>query len=199
MEKRRRLIIDRTIAKATWGSFTGDDEHDGKASPITEENFSIEFYRYFAKGLRARWIRLSSAKLRAEARVVRAHFKKPSELAQLAERVAREKAARELRERQAKLGRRSRLQPGILAAASHYRNQGVNAGEAWDAVRKNPFTTVDRSTVEIKGDERSRLEQRMLVRHADGRQQKRAISFGQWRKSYWKAAKPGLSDRRFGT
>jgi hypothetical protein len=191
MEKRRRLIIDRTIAKATWGTFTGD-ERDGKTPPITAENFSIEFYRYFAKGLRARWIRLSSAKLRAEARVVRrAHFKNPSELAQLAELVAREKAARELRERQAELGRRSRLQPGILAAACYYRNQRVNAGEAWDAVRKTPFTTDDGSTAEIKGDKRSRLEQRMLVRHADGRQQKRAISFGQWRKSYWKAAKPG--------
>jgi len=191
MEKRRRLIIDRTIAKATWGRFTGDDVRDGKAPPITAENFSIEFYRYFAKGLRARWTGLSSAKLRAEARVVRAHFKKPSELAQLAERVAREKTARELRERQAKLGRRSRLQPAILETARHYRDQGMTAPEAWDALYKTPLKTDDGSTVEIKGDKRFRVEQRMRVISRDGRQLKRAIGFGQWRKSYWTGAKPG--------
>ncbi len=191
--RRRRLtrkeIIDRTIAKATWGRFTGD-ERDGKTPPITRENVSIELYRYTARGLRARWTRLSYAKLRAEARVVRAHFK-PSELAQLAERVAREKAARELRERQGELGRRSRLQPGILAAARYCRGQGMTARKAWDALNEVPFKTDDGSTVEIKGDKRSRLEQRMLVRHADGRQRKRAISFDQWRKGYWTGAKPG--------
>ena len=192
MEKRRRLIIDRTIAKATWGRFTGDDERDGKTPPITAENFSIEFYRYLAKGLRARWTRLSSAKLRAEARVVRAHFKKPGELAQLAERVAREKVARELRERQAKLGRRSRLQPAILEAARHYRDQGITAAEAWDALYKTPFKTDDGSTVEIKGDKRVRVEQRMRVISRDGRQLKRPIRFDQWRQRYWSAAaKPG--------
>jgi hypothetical protein len=190
MDKRRRLIIDRTIAKATWGRFTGDDERDGKTPPITAENFSI--YRYFAKGLRARWTRLSFAKLRVEARAVRAHFKKPSELAQLAERVAREKAARELRERQAELGRRSRLQPEILAAARYYRDQGMTTREAWDAIRETPFKTDDGHTVEIEGSASQRLKQRMRVRQADGRQQRRPIRFNQWRQVYWTAAaKPG--------
>jgi hypothetical protein len=112
-------------------------------------------------------------------------------LAQLAERAAREKAVRELRERQVKLGRRSRLQPAILEAARHYRDQGMTAAEAWDALYKTPFKTDDGSTVEIKGDKRFRVEQRMRVISQDGRQLKRAISFEQWRKSYWRGAKPG--------
>src|SRR6516165_2480745 len=113
MEKRRRLIIDGTIAKATWGRFTGD-KRDGKTPPITAENFSSEFYRYFAKGLRARWTRLPSAKLRAEARVVRAHFKKPSELAQLAERFKREEDARAHRQRQAEFAKMPRVDAAIV-------------------------------------------------------------------------------------
>ena len=80
MEKRLRLIILLDHRESPVGSAsTGCYERDGKIPPITAENFSIEFYRYFARGLRARWIRLSSAKLRAEARESWRHFKKPSE------------------------------------------------------------------------------------------------------------------------
>src|SRR5215831_1972797 len=89
--------------------------------------------RYGAKALRARLSRLSYAELLREAREARDFFKaRPGQLAQLAELVRREEAARVLRQRQAELGRRPRLQPGILAAARHYRDQGVSAGEAWD-------------------------------------------------------------------
>ena len=190
MEKRRRLIIDRTIAKATWGRFTGD-ERDGKIPPITAENFSIEFYRYFARGLRARWIRLSSAKLRAEARVVRAHFKKPSELAQLSERFKREEDARAHRQRQAEFAKRPRVEAAIVdaivAAARHYRNQQMTAGKAWDALYKTPFRTEDGYIVKIEGSELSRLKQRLCVTSPDGTQLKRPIGFDQWRKRYWAA------------
>jgi hypothetical protein len=191
MEKRRRLIIDRTIVKATFGRFTGDDEHDGKTPPITAENFSIEFYRYFAKGLRARWIRLSSAKLRAEARVVRAHFKKPSELTQLAERFKREEDARAHRQRQAEFAKMPRVDAAIVdaivAAARHYRKKGMTAAQAWDALYKTPFETEDGYTVKIEGPKLRRLDQRLRVISRDGRQQKRPIGFARFQQKHWPA------------
>jgi hypothetical protein len=75
----------------------------------------------------------------------------------------------------------------------------MTAGEAWDAIRKNPFTTDDGSTVEIEGSKLSRLEQRMRVRQAVG-QAKRAISYSQWRQRYWSAAaQPGEAASEFAT
>jgi hypothetical protein len=68
----------------------------------------------------------------------------------------------------------------------------MNAGEAWEAIRETPFKADDRHTVEIEGSASQRLNQQMRVRQADGRQQKRAIRFNQWRQVYWTAAaKPG--------
>ena len=96
MEQRRRTkkIVDWIVAKATWGHFKGD-KRDGEAPPITIQNFVLESPRYGARALRARLSRLSSAELLAEAHAVRAYLKaRPSELAQIAETVEREKAAR---------------------------------------------------------------------------------------------------------
>jgi hypothetical protein len=195
MEQRRltkKEIVDCIVAKPTFGMFKGD-KRDGETPPITVQNFSLEQGRYGAKALRARLSRLSYAELLREAREARDFFKaRPGQLAQLAELVRREEAARLLRQRQAELGRRPRLQPGILAAARHYRDQGVSAGEAWDLLNKAPFATDDGNTLEIEGGRLPRLRQRMRVRLRDGRQQKRPIGFDQWRKRYWSAAaKPG--------
>jgi hypothetical protein len=183
-------LVDWIVAKATFGMFTGD-KRDGEPPPITVQNWFLDTQRYGAKALRARLSLLSFDELLTEARAVRDHFKaRPSELARLAELAKQQEAARELRQRQAELAKRSRLQPGILAAARYYRDQGLTAGEAWDALNKAPFST-DYGHVEIEGRELPRLMQRIRVREADGRQRKRAISFDQWRKSYWKGAKPG--------
>jgi hypothetical protein len=186
MDKTRRLV-DWIVAKATWGMFTGD-ERDGEAPPITIQNFTLETQRYGAKALRARLSELSSAELLTEARAVRAHLKKkPGELSQIAERFKRNEDARAHRQRQGDLGRRHHLQPPILAAARHYRDQGMTTGEAWDAIRETPFKTVDGHTVEIEGDPSQRLKQKMRVRQADG-QAKRAIGYAQWRQRYWVVA-----------
>jgi hypothetical protein len=187
----KKEIIDWIIAKATMGMFVGD-KRDGEPPPITIKNFTLETQRYGAKAFRARLSQLSSAELLTETAEVRAYFEaQPSWLAQMAEQVKQEEAARAHHQRQVERGRRSRLQPAIHAAARHYRAQGMTAGEAWDALNETPFTTDDGHTVEIEGSKLPRLEQRMRARQADGRQQRRAISFEQWRKSYWKGAKPG--------
>lgn len=191
MEQRRlteKEIIDAIIAEATFGRFKGD-ERDGETPPITIQNFANEMARYAA---RARLSRLSYAELLTEAIATLDHVKATQErraqYVEEAERIEREEAAGALRQRQAKLGRRSRLQPAILAAARHYRGQGMNAGRAWDAVRRAPFATDDGSTVEIEGGRLPRLEQHMRVRSRDGRQQKRPIGFNQWQQVYWSAA-----------
>jgi hypothetical protein len=193
MERRHRTkLVDWIVAKATFGMFTGD-KRDGEPPPITVQNWFLDTQRYGAKALRARLSLLSFDELLTEARAVRDHFKaRPSELARLAELAKQQEAARELRQPQAELGRRSRLQPAILAAARFYRNQGMNAGEAWDALNKTPFTTDDGNTVEIEGSKLPRPKQRIRVILRDGRQQKRPIRFNQWRQVYWTAAaKPG--------
>jgi hypothetical protein len=188
MEQRRlgkQRIVDWIVEKATWRHFKGD-ERDGEARAITIENFGVESARYGAKALRTRLSRLSLTELLTEARTVRDYLKAgPSELAQIAERVKRDEAARALRQRQAELGRRSRLQPAILAAARHYRERGMTAKKAWDALNKTPFTTDEGNAVKIEGGE----QMRVMLR--DGTQ-KRPIKFGQWRQRYWSAAtKPG--------
>jgi hypothetical protein len=180
-------IVDRIVTTATFGRFRGD-KRDGEAPPITIRNFDLEMARYGAQALRARLSRLSLAELLTEARAAR---DRPGELAQIAERAKRDEAARVLRQRQAELSRRSRLQPAILAAARHYRDRGMTAREAWDELNKTQFGTDDSHTVEIEGSKLPRLKQRLRVRQADGRQRKRAITFEHWRKSYWKGAKPG--------
>jgi hypothetical protein len=187
MEKKRRLV-DWIVAKATWGRFTGD-ERDGKAPPITVENFTVESYRYAAKSLRARLSRLSSAKLLAEARAVRAHLKKkPSELAQLAERAKRDEDARAHRQRQAEFAKKPRVESAIVAAiigaARHYRNQRMTADKAWVEIKKNPFHAENGYIVKIEG---SKDEQRMCVISPDGTQLRRFGS-SQWRQHYWPAA-----------
>jgi hypothetical protein len=128
----------------------------------------------------------------AAADYVKAQREQISQSGELAERYEREAAARQLRQRQTELGRRSRLQPAILAAARYYRDQGINAGEAWEALYENPFKTIDGSVVKIEGDKVCRLKQRMRVVSPDGRQRRRSIRFDQWRQVYWTAAaKPG--------
>jgi hypothetical protein len=186
MEQRRlgkQRLVDWIVAKATWGHYKGD-KRDGKAPPITIENFAFESQRYGAKALRARLYPLSVDELLTEARAGRAYG--PSELAQIAELFRQEEAARVFRQRQAELGRKSRLQPAILAAARHYRGQGMTAKKAWDALCKTPLATADEDTVTVEGGEL------MRVILPDGRQQKRPIGFDQWRQRYWSAAaKPG--------
>jgi hypothetical protein len=188
MEKRRRLI-DWIVAKATWGRYTGD-KRDGKTPPITIENFNTESYRYAAKAYRARLSRLSSAELSVEARAVRTYLKKkPSELAQLAERFKRDEDARAHRQRQAEFAKRPRLQAAqaaIVTAARHYRGQRMTAAEAWDALYKIPFRTEDGYIVKIEGG-KQRLEQRLCVISPGGMQLKR-LGFSRWSQRYFPAA-----------
>jgi hypothetical protein len=191
MEQRRltrKEIIDWIVAKATIGMFTGD-KRDREAPPITIQNFTVQAQRYGAKALRARLSRLSFEELLTEARGVLAYFKaRPSELEQIAERVKRDEAKRVHSHRQSEFAKKPRLQIAIVAAARHCRNQRMNAGEAWDALKKAPFETDDGNTVEIEGTKLPRIEQRMRVISRGGRQRKRPISFSQWRQRYWPAA-----------
>jgi hypothetical protein len=199
MEQRRPTetdIIDAIIAEATKGQFTGD-ERDGAPPPITLQNFSSETFRYGAKALRARLSRLTYAELVDELVASVTHIDTLAEylkssFAEL-ERNERDANIRARSERQSELAKRSRLQPAIVAAARHYRDQGLSAGEAWNAIRETPFKTDGGSTVEIKGDKRSNVEDdECFVRQPDGRQSKRSIKWDQWRQVYWKAAaKPG--------
>src|SRR5262249_40168063 len=123
----KKVIVDLIIAEATFRRFKGD-KRDGETPPITIQNFIDEMARYAAKALRARLSRLSFAELLTEGIAaldyVEAKQEELSQIVDFAERNEREEATRELRERQAELGRRSRLQPAILAAARHYRDQG---------------------------------------------------------------------------
>jgi hypothetical protein len=189
MERQRQTkkeIIDWIIAKAAF-IFMGD-KRDGETPPITVQNFFLESGRHGAKALRARLSRLSFDELLGEACAVRDYLQaRPSELARLAEEAKRQETAREHRQRQAEFARKPRLQPAILAAACHYRGRGKNAGQAWDALAKAPFTTSDGSTVEIVGG-KNRLAQQMRVKSPNGRKEKRPIGFAQWRKHYWSAA-----------
>ena len=107
---------------------------------------------YAAKALRARLSQLSFAELLTEAFevsiYVKANQEQLSQIVELAERNEREEAAQGHRQRQAELGRRSRLQPAILAAASHYRQIAKkSAKEAWLAINHNPYETDDGSVV----------------------------------------------------
>jgi hypothetical protein len=190
----KQEIIDVIVAEATR-LFTGDDR-DGEAPPITLQNFYDESFRYGAKALRERLQRLSDAEFWSEVEAAAAHLaaleKYKNEIHAFYERQEREDAAQKLRQQQQERGRRHGLQPAIFKAARHYRGEGMNAGEAWDAIKEHPFRTDDGETVEIQGRKGSRLEQKMRVVSRDGRQPKSAIQFAQWRQRYWTAvAKPG--------
>jgi hypothetical protein len=152
MEQRpptKKEIVDLIIAEATYGRFKGD-KRDGETPPITIQNFTAEMARYAAKALRARLSRLSFLELATEALAaldsVEARQEQLSQIVEDAERIEREEGRR----RQAERGRKRGLQPDILAAARHYRDKLMNAGEAWDAIKENPFKTND-GVVEITG------------------------------------------------
>jgi hypothetical protein len=183
METRRfskHEIIDLIVSKATHGLFTGD-RGDGEAPPITLQNFGTEMVRLGAKALRARLSRLPATEFRKEVIASLEHDKIRREW--LSHHFARER-----RERQAELGRRHGLQPAILAAAGHYRGCRVRdrkmyAGEAWTAIKKEPYQTSDGETVMIEDD-------KMQVQSRARMQRRSPIKFGQWQKRYWVAAKP---------
>jgi hypothetical protein len=160
----KKEIVDAIIAEATFGRFKGD-KRDGETPPITIQNFTDEGFRHAAKALRTRLSRLSLSELLAEAFAAVDHVEAKqdqlSHIVEFAERSEREEAARALRRRQAERGRKSRLQPTILAAAGRYRGH-TSAKEAWDLIKKNPFMADDGSTVMIEGGELRRL-QRMRV------------------------------------
>jgi hypothetical protein len=191
MAERRatKKLIDWIIAKVTFGRFTGDNR-DGEPPPMTARNFSLEQGRYGAKAYRVQLSRLSSEEILAEARAARDLFK-PSELALIAERFKREEAAQALSQRQAGFAKMPRLKAAIVAAivaaARHYRNQGMTAAQAWDALYKTPFETKDGYTVKIEGPKLRRLDQRLRVISRDGRQQKRPIGFPRFHQKHWRA------------
>jgi hypothetical protein len=153
-------------------------------------------FRYGAKALRARLSKLSFADLLTEAIAaddyLKARQEQSSQILKLAVRYEREETEVALSQRQAEFAKRPRVKAAIVdaivAAARHYRNQQVNAGEAWDALCKTPFRTEDGYIVKIEGSELSRPEQRLCVISPDGTQPKRPIGFDQWRKRYWAAA-----------
>jgi hypothetical protein len=186
-------IVDAIIGEATKGQFAGD-KRDGAPPPITLQNFLSETFRYGAKALRARLSRLTYAELLGELETSAVHVATLQDyvknaLAQL-ERDERHADMRARSERQSERAKRPRLQPDMVTAARHCRDQGMNTKEAWDAINKTPFVTDDANIVEIVGS--NRLKQRMRVKSPDGRQQKRSIGFNQWRQRYWSAAaKPG--------
>ena len=188
MEQRRltkKEIVDFIIAAATNKLFTGDGR-DGAAPPITFHNFLNEMMRHGAKALRARLSVLSFADLLSESlatlKQIEARQKTLQEHMELAERLERESAVRAHRQRQTELGRRSRKQSAILAAARHYRGLNKNAKQAWHAIKRNPYAARKDETVVIEGDT-MRVE-------ADGALRKRrGIKFAQWQKIYWPAVK----------
>jgi len=97
-----------------------------------------------------------------------------------------QKLAQEHRERQAERGRKHGLQPEILAAARHYRGckirgRKMQAVEAWNTIKKEPYQTSDSDTVMIAGDE-------MRVQSRAGTQKRSRIKIAQWQKRYWPAA-----------
>jgi hypothetical protein len=188
----RKEIIDAIIREAASGGapsapglFTGD-ARDGKALPITLENFTTEMIRHGAIALRARLSRLSRAELDAElnaaAEYVTTWQKQRKEFTALAEQNERDNIARELSKRQAELARKPRLQPAILEAARYYRGLNRSAKAAWDAIKAKPYATRDGEIAMIESD--------LLVVRSLGRTQKRAgIKEAQWRNRYWRAAK----------
>jgi hypothetical protein len=186
MEKRRYTrseVIDAIVAEAQ-GLFKGH-KRDGKAPAITVQNFTDEMFRYGARALRARLSQLSHAELLGEAAAAVAHRamldSRYNEGLQLLVSGDREAAAQALRQRQAELARRPRLQPAILAAACHYRAHGKNAKQAWDAIKESPFKT---------GGEVVLIEEEtMRVQLPDGTQKRRGIEEAHWQKRYWPAAK----------
>jgi hypothetical protein len=184
-------IVDAIIGEATRGQFTGD-KRDGAPPPITLQNFLSETFRYGAKALRARLSRLTLAELllELEASVVHVEMLQEHVKGWLTQYERDERAAnvRARSERQSELAKRPHPQPAIVTAARHYRDLGMNAGEAWDVINKTPFATDAGNTVEIVGSKLPRLKQRMRVILRDGRQQKRSIGFDQWRQRYWSAA-----------
>jgi hypothetical protein len=178
MAKRRVTkhdIIDLIISRATHGLFTCD-KLDGKAPPITFENFRDEAFRRGAKALRARLSRLPATDLLNEATAA-------LDLHEARREWISQKLAQERRERQAERGRRHGLQPAILAAARHYRlGRKMQAGKAWSTIKKEPYQTSDGDTVMIEGDV-------MWVRSRAGTQKRSRIKIAHWQKLYWGAAK----------
>jgi hypothetical protein len=181
---RSKKAIDLIVATATGGQYTGD-KRDGKAPPITLENFALERSRYGAKALRARLSRLSLTELEAELSAAAAYVKTTPPPTSIEELV---KAS--VRYRQSELGRRPLWwQEPIEAAARHYRPPKT-AKAAWDAIAKEPYEAEKGETVFIKGD---KPEDMMYVRSRDGRQISRPIGFEQWRQRYWPPAKRRVS------
>jgi hypothetical protein len=89
----------------------------------------------------------------------------------------------EERKQQAERAKRPRLQPAILAAAQYYRGRNKIAKEAWDLIKKTPFSTSASETVKIEGG-------MMHVQPRVGTRRRRGIKEAQWQKRYWPAAKP---------
>jgi hypothetical protein len=169
-------LIDLIIFKATGGLFTGD-ERDGDAPPITLQNFHSEKTRLGAQALRARLSRLSPTEVRNEALAGLAHHERHRKWIS-------QTLAEEHRERQAERGRKHGLQPAILAAARHYRGRKgrkIQAGEAWRAIKKEPYQTSDGDTVMMEGDE-------MRVQSRAGTQKRAGIRFNHWQRRYWPKA-----------
>lgn len=188
MEQRRltkKEIIDFIIAAATNELFTGDSRN-GAAPPITFENFLNEMLRHGAKALRARLSQLSFADLLSEGLAtlgqIEARKNKQQEYLGLAERLEHERTAQAHRLRQRELGRRSRKQSAILAAARHYRGLNKNAKQAWSAIERNPYAAGKGERVVIEGHT-MRVEAKNAVRKRSG------IKFAQWHKVYWPTAK----------
>ena len=205
----RRAIIDAIVADVTADRLRIGDNRDSNAPPIAFQNFYLVARRHGAKALRAHLSRLSYADLRAEFESITAYHAGvkadlKDEIARLRreEQVAKAQSAQHLKivktlayhrklaysEQQRERARRPRLQRAILAAARHYRSCGMNAKEAWDAIKKSPFSTNDGDTVEVADSSRPRTEQVMRHLLPDRRQPKRAIRFSQWRQRYWTAA-----------
>jgi hypothetical protein len=189
----KKEIVDLIIAEATFGQFKGD-KRDGATPPITIQNFLGEGPRYAAKALRARLSRLSFAQLLTEGFAaldyVGAKQERLSQMVELAERNEREEAAQGHRQRQAELGRRSRLQPAILAAARHFRqiakkSAKKSAKEAWLAIKHKPYETDDGSVVIVAAKGR---KEEMVVWSRRGQQKRSGIGFGSWQDRYWPKA-----------
>ena len=99
-----------------------------------------------------------------------------------AERTDREATAQALRQRQAELGRRHRLQPAIRAAARHYRRLNLTAKRAWQEIEQSPYVASTGETVVVEGD-------KLRVEARDGTRKRMGIKFAQWQKRYWRAAR----------
>jgi hypothetical protein len=188
----KQALIDAIVIKVT--SFTGD-KRDGDVPPIKVENYHELIFQRSARAFRAHLSRMSYADLLREDEAAAAYVAwlkayKENALAQQ-ERDDREGE----RQKQAERGRRRDLQPELLEAAHDYRGRTIdgrkmNAGEAWDAIKKNPFTTGSGWIVLVSGPESHRLSQEMRAMLPNGTRIKRPIKFDHWRQRYWPAAKP---------